>query len=330
MTRVQTQAKVSASWRFVASPVNPVAPFVEESARGVGRNDIHHHSLGQGETARRSGLLSSLAFGIDEVPPSFHKGKCMSEKSSRRIRLEVCVASLDDVDAAERGGADRLELNAALGLGGLTPSLGALIEVKQTTRLPVVAMIRPRPGGFAYSPADLRVMERDADLCLQHDAEGLAFGFLKDDGRVDESRCRAFLSRIPTGRESVFHRAFDVTPDPFEALETLIGLGLTRILTSGQEESAYAGAELIRRLINRAEGRIEILPAGGINRFTLRDVVERTRCDQVHGSLRTTLRDPSTSARPSIGFGAAFKPSEDRFDTTDLARVLEIRALLDR
>ena len=240
------------------------------------------------------------------------------------------MASVDDALAAERGGADRLELNAALGLGGLTPSLGTLIEVKQMTRLPVVVMIRPRPGGFAYSPADLRVMERDADLCLEHDAEGLAFGFLENDGRVDETLCRAFLSRIPKGRETVFHRAFDVTPDPFEALETLIGMGVTRIMTSGQEESAYAGSELIRRLVERAAGRIEILPAGGINRFTMQDVLDRTGCDQVHGSLRTTSLDSSTSARPSIGFGAACKPSEDRFDTTDPAHVLEIRELLDR
>ena len=109
---------------------------------------------------------------------------------NRRVLLEVPVASVEDALAAQEGGADRLELNAALSLGGLTPSLGALIEVKAAVRLPVFVMIRPRPGGFAYGEADLKVMQRDAELSLQSGADGIVFGILTSDGRVDATRCR--------------------------------------------------------------------------------------------------------------------------------------------
>src|SRR5262245_15277559 len=102
-----------------------------------------------------------------------------------RVKLEVAIASVEDALAAQEGGADRVELNAALALGGLTPSLGSLIEVRQAVRLPVLVMARPRPGGFAYSGADFRVLCRDVDLALAHGADGVVFGVLRDDGTVD-------------------------------------------------------------------------------------------------------------------------------------------------
>jgi copper homeostasis protein len=134
--------------------------------------------------------------------------------------------------------------------------------------------------------------------------------------------------RQAAGREAVFHRAFDVTPDPFEAVEQLIDLGFRRVMTSGQEESAYNGAGLIAELIRRARGRIEILPAGGINRFTVADVVARTGCDQVHASLRTRREDRSTASRPQVSFGGAIQIPEDRYDATSAEAVAELRGRL--
>jgi len=253
----------------------------------------------------------------------------MTLPPSRRVLLEVPVASVEDARAAQEGGADRLELNAALSLGGLTPSLGTLIAVKATIALPVFVMIRPRPGGFAYSEADLQVMQRDADLALQYGADGIVFGILSADGRVDGDRCRCLLRQVGA-RAAVFHRAFDVTPDPFEALEQLIDLGFRRVMTSGQEETAYIGAALIAALVRRCAGRIEVLPAGGINRFTVTDVVARTGCDQVHASLRTKREDRSVAARPQVSFGGAVKLPEDRYNTTSPEAVAELRGLLRR
>jgi copper homeostasis protein len=246
----------------------------------------------------------------------------------RHLLLEICVCSVEDCQAARLGGADRLELNSALALGGLTPSLGSLIEARTAVPLPIVSMIRPRPGGFCYSSEDFRVMQRDLELALEHGADGFAFGVLLPNGEVDVERCE-LLMRLAAGKEAVFHRAFDVVPDPARALEQLVDLGLKRVMTSGQEASAYNGAARIAGIIRQAAGRIEILPAGGINRFTLDDVVTRTGCDQVHASLTTSRADLSTAARAQVSFGGTFAPPEDRFKVTDQDAVADIRRRLD-
>ncbi len=246
-----------------------------------------------------------------------------------RVLLEVAVASVEDALAAQSGGGDRLELNAALAVGGLTPSLGMLTEVKAAVTLPVLVMIRPRPGGFAYSAAEFRVMQRDMDLALQHGADGLVFGILTAEGRVDRERCRLLVQQA-AGQTAVFHRAFDVTADPQEALEQLIDLGFHRVMTSGQEETAYNGVKRIAELVNRAAGRIEILPAGGINHFTVADVLARTGCTQVHASLRMRREDRSVAARPQVSFGGAIRLPEDQYDTTNVEAVADLRGRLNQ
>ena len=242
--------------------------------------------------------------------------------------LEICTASVDDCLAAQAGGAHRVELNAALALGGLTPSLGTLIEARAALDLPIIVMIRPRPGGFCYSPHDFAVMQRDVDLALEHGADGIAFGILTEDGLLDEPRCRRLIEQAED-RETVFHRAFDVVPEPAETLEQLIDLGVTRVLTSGQEASAYNGTAAIAHYVQQAAGRIEILPGGGINRFTLADILARTGCTQIHASLTTTRADVSTQTRPHVTFGGSFRAPEDRFSTTDANAVADLCRRLD-
>lgn len=245
-----------------------------------------------------------------------------------KILLEICAASLEDCLAAQAGGADRIELNCGLMLGGLTPSLGTLIEACRQVQAPIISMIRPRPGGFCYSPSEFTVMQRDLDLMLQHGARGIAFGILTGQGEIDLPRSRQIIAQAGD-REVVFHRAFDVTPDPVKALEQLIELGVKRVMTSGQEASAYNGARKIAEFIRQAAGRIEILPAGGINRFTLADVLERTGCSQVHASLSMSKTDASTRSRPQVAFGGSLTPPEDRFTTTDPQAVTALRQRLE-
>jgi copper homeostasis protein len=243
------------------------------------------------------------------------------------ITLEICTASVEDCIKAESGGADRVELNCALMLGGLTPSLGSLRESRAAVRLPIIAMIRPRPAGFCYSRAEFTVMQRDAELALAEKADGIAFGILTAAGPLDVPRCRQMV-KLAAGRQAVFHRAFDVVRDPLKALEQLIDLGVTRVMTSGQEASAYNGAAQIAEYIRRAAGRIEILPAGGINRFTIADVIKRTGCDQVHASLSTASADRSASGRPQVSFGGTIKQSEVEFTVTDAEAVRKLRGAL--
>jgi copper homeostasis protein len=243
------------------------------------------------------------------------------------ILLEICCGSLDDALQAAEGGADRVELCAAMLLGGLTPSIGTIVEAARLLEIPFLTMIRPRGGGFAYSRAEFAAMERDVELALDAGSPGVVLGVLRDDGSVDAKRTARLIKRAG-GADVVFHRAFDVTPDPFAALETLIDLGCRRVLTSGQRPTVLEGAALIRDLIERADGGIEILPGGGVEAWNVRECIERTGCDQIHLTAWRTMTDRSTDARPAITFGGALRPSERDVDVTDAALVREIRDAL--
>jgi copper homeostasis protein len=242
-----------------------------------------------------------------------------------KILVEICCGSIDDAIEAQRGGADRVELCSALFLGGLTPSIGTIQEAKQRLHIPVMVMVRPRGGGFCYTDAEMATMERDTEAALAQGADGVVFGILRDDGKIDIDRC-AKLRTFISSRQAVFHRAFDVTPDAFAALEQLVDLGITRVLTSGQKDSVPEGEGLIRRLIERAAGRIEILPGGGIKPYNLKAVIEGTGCQQVHLTAWKTATDSSTHANQEVTFGGALCPPEDRYRVTDAELVRKIVA----
>jgi copper homeostasis protein len=244
------------------------------------------------------------------------------------ILLEICCGSIDDAIQSEKGGADRVELCSALFLGGLTPSIGTIQEATRRLKIPVMAMVRPRGGGFCYTEAELATMERDAETAVDSGADGVVFGVLQDDGKIDARRTKRIRQLIGK-RQAVFHRAFDVTPDPFKALEQLVDLGITRVLTSGQKDTVPEGAELIAKLIERAGKRIEILPGGGgLRPFNMLEIAKRTGCRQVHMTAWNTVRDSSTYARPEVTFGGALHPPEDLYDVTDAKLVREIAARL--
>ena len=243
------------------------------------------------------------------------------------VLLEICCGSIDDAIEAEKGGAERVELCSALFLGGLTPSLGTIQEAKRRVKIPIMVMVRPRGGGFAYSEAEFASMERDAEAAVGNEADGVVFGILQSDGTIDIPRCRRIRQLIGE-RQAVFHRAFDVTPDPVDALEQLVNLGITRVLTSGQKDSVPEGVELIKKLIERARGRIEILPGGGIQAWNMKEMIERIGCAQVHLTAWGTALDTSTEARPAVTFGGALYPSEDRYQMTDAKLVRQLSAML--
>jgi copper homeostasis protein len=202
--------------------------------------------------------------------------------------VEIVTCSVSDVLAAEKAGAHRVELCSAIELEGLTPSLGTVKLALSESKLPVMAMLRPRKGGFVYSEDDLRTMEQDAEAFVAAGVHGLVLGILRSDNTVDEVACRRFTD-FPV--ELVHHRAFDVTPDPFAAMEAIIRLGFRRILTSGQKETAIEGAELIRKLREVAAGRIEVLPACGIRPSNVAALIEATGVDQVHLGPFITVDD---------------------------------------
>ena len=200
------------------------------------------------------------------------------------IQIEVCIASVDDAVAACRGGADRVELNLGLELGGLTPSVGLLEEVKQAINIPVVAMVRPTPGGFGYTPPELRLMMRDAEMLLAAGADGIVSGVLREDGTLHDDFWLA-LKKLAGDRDLIFHRALDIVPNPSSLLPRLIDLGTTRVLTSGGRDTAWEGREKIAEMQQTFGDRIEILPGSGISPDNAVLLVRSTGCTQIHGSF---------------------------------------------
>ena len=216
-----------------------------------------------------------------------------------KILIEACCGSADDALEAARGGADRVELNSALYLGGLTPSAGSLRVLRETSDVPVMAMLRPREGGFCYTEAAFRTMLADGELLLRAGADGLVFGCLTPDGEIDEPRVRALVA-LCGGRPAVFHRAIDVTPDWRRALEALIRCGVTRVLTSGQAKSAMLGAQIIAQMVRFAQGAIEILPGAGVTLDNVLELLAITGCTQVHLSHRREPLPSTTGAIPAL------------------------------
>lgn len=210
--------------------------------------------------------------------------------------IEICCGSYEDAMNAYLGGAKRIELNSALHLGGLTPSIGSLRLTKKNTDLKVICMVRPRGAGFCYSETEFEQMMEDAELLLKNGADGLAFGFLNDDCTVDIERTIKMTTLIKAyNAEAVFHRAFDCVTDPIKSIESLINMKIDRLLTSGLQPKAMAGKELIKMLQECYGDKIEILAGSGVNAANAQELMEYTKISQVHSSCKDWSCDPTTS-----------------------------------
>ncbi len=234
----------------------------------------------------------SLSFGLRTLYAS-EKAFCEERADSMaEIKVEICTGSICDVITASAFPIDRIELNCALELGGLSPSPALLEAAAAHTRIPILCMVRPRSAGFCYSQEEFSLMMKDAELFLEHGAAGIVFGFLKEDRTIDKERTEKMAQLAHrSGREAVFHRAFDEAVRPFESVETLISCGIDRLLTSGGMPTALQGADLIRSIIQRYGSRIEILPGAGINETNVSALIEKTQCTQIHLSAKSMRHD---------------------------------------
>lgn len=229
--------------------------------------------------------------------------------------VEICCGSYEDALMAYQGGAKRIELNSALFLGGLTPTISSLLLIKKHTDLEVVAMARPRGGGFCYSTADFESMVLDAELLLQHGADGIAFGCLEKTRRIDKVQTKEMLSVIKQNKGyGVFHRAFDCVDDPYGAMEELIELGVKRVLTSGLRAKAIDGVDLIADLQKKFGAHIELLAGSGVNVGNARLIMEKTGIHQVHSSCKSWITDETTIGK-YVSYSYAGSPHEKDYET---------------
>jgi copper homeostasis protein len=206
----------------------------------------------------------------------------------REPLLEITVESLDNALAAERGGADRIELCAELIHGGLTPSVAAMRKLHEELEIPVFPIIRPRANNFVYSETELLAMKRDISNARDLGMDGVVLGVLRSDHCVDVERT-AELVEWARPLEVTFHRAFDETPDLLLALEDVIATGARRLLTAGGAVSAPQGVESLQKLVKAAGDRIVVMPGGGLDATNIAKVVEHTRAIEFHSGLGSVL-----------------------------------------
>lgn len=207
-----------------------------------------------------------------------------------RPLIEGCVDSYASAMAAVRGGADRLELCANLSIGGTTPSHALFRQVRRDCGARINVLVRPRFGDFLYTTEELEEMEEEIARFKELGADGVVIGVLTPDGELDGGRLARLMERA-VGMEVTLHRAFDMTQDPFAALEEAVRLGFGTILTSGQAGGAPEGKELLRELTARAAGRIDIMAGAGVNRTNIRLLHEYAGVTSFHTSARRGAAD---------------------------------------
>ncbi len=198
------------------------------------------------------------------------------------IIKEACIESFAQALAAQEAGANRIELCENLAVGGTTPSFGTIKACVEKLAIPTFVMIRPRGGDFVYSEEELQIMQADINCCKQLGVPAVVFGLLIKDSKIDEANTRK-LVELAHPMQVTFHKAFDELNDPLQGLETLIQLGVDRILTSGTKATAAEGAQILNELIARADGRIIIVAAGKVTKVKLNELSQTIHTSEFHG-----------------------------------------------
>jgi copper homeostasis protein len=239
---------------------------------------------------------------------------------------EICVDSVAGVRAAKAAEADRVELCAALLEGGITPSRGMIRQARGIDGIGLNVMIRPRGGDFLFDDDEMSTMLSDVEIAKAEGADGVVIGLLTAEGEVDAARTRELIS-LARPLSVTFHRAFDMTRDPLQAIETLIGLGIDRVLSSGQEATVLEGLPLLAELVSRAGTRIVVMPGGGITPRNVERIVSAIKPQEIHFASLDPAPSGMQFRRQYVFMGGELRPPEyDRLVTSPSA----IRAVMAR
>lgn len=227
----------------------------------------------------------------------------------KKIKVEVCVDSVESAIAAEKGGADRVELCDNLMEGGTTPSFASIEIAKKKLSIGLHVIIRPRGGDFLYSELEFEIMKRDIEIAKQIGVDGVVIGLLTKNGEVDILKTKELI-QLARPLSVTFHRAFDVTKDANQALIKLINLGIDRVLTSGQEATAFEGLDKISELVELAGDKITIIACGSLNERNIQNFVEKTKVKEVHLTGFTEVESKMQYRNERVFMGGTLRPPE--------------------
>lgn len=241
--------------------------------------------------------------------------------------IEICLESVESVIAAEKGGADRVELCSDLFEGGLTPTIGTVKTALKKSNIKINAMIRPRGGDFCYSDEEFEVMKEDIKAFKETGINGIVFGILTPEGDVDVKRSKEIIELVRP-LAVTFHRAFDMTRDPYKSLEELIELGVDRVLTSGQEATVPEGADLLEELVQIAGDRIIVMPGCGITERNFPKLRDKIKAKEYHIYLPYETTSKMKFHPGHIYMGGLLRQSEFTITHTSSSRVSDVMGTL--
>ncbi len=220
-----------------------------------------------------------------------------------KVTVEIVACSVEDCRAIERAGADRIELCSGILTGGVTPSMGLVRACREAVKLPIMVMVRPREGGFCYSADELDTMRRDLDVLAMAGIAGVVFGVLDEAGRIDGKRMME-LRRRAGSMKVMCHRAFDVAPDPLEAIDALVDAGVDRLLSSGQRRDIVAGLPKLKEIMAHAAGRIEVQPCEGVRPENVTQVLQELSPTCIHLGPFVSRTDPTSALGSEVEYGS--------------------------
>ncbi len=231
------------------------------------------------------------------------------------VKVEVCVESVYSAMVAQKEGADRVELCAALTEGGITPSIGLVKKVRTALQIGVNVIIRPRRGDFCYSEEEFECMKEDIKSLRTLGVDGFVIGILTPDGEMDVVRMQELVS-LARPASITIHRAFDAAKDPFKALDDCIALGAERILTSGMEDKAEKGIPLLKQLVVKAQGKISIMPGSGVNDHNICSILEKTGAKEIHLSAKERINSCMQYRKKEVPMSNSLPLSEYELERT--------------
>lgn len=241
--------------------------------------------------------------------------------------LECCVDSVESAIAAKKGGADRLELCSALVIGGLSPSQALYRKIREQADIPIRVLLRPRFGDFCYTDYEHEILKEEVRSFCRLGADGIVIGTMKPDGTLNLEQMKELMEETQ-GMTVTLHRAFDMCQDPFQTLEEAKRLGIHTILTSGQKNVCTEGMDLLKELVEQAQGKTEILVGGGVGASVLPVLAEKTKAKAFHMSGKVSIESEMQYRKQDVSMGVA-SVSEYEIWRTSEKRIREARRVLD-